>query len=205
MTDFGSAIIGAGAALTTAVISGYGLENYRRHKDRQGIASALYGEISALINITEENKIIEILSNLVVAIEKNKNFKMKSMSTPISNANPVFDKVADKIGLFPDNIPEYIARFYNGLMGYRKTFSELYMGSYDNDHDRKLMAIQAVVKIAKEGERISEILLPKLLIVANKSWVTLSWHRWIWVKAKIHTGFSYVRRKWAITGITIRK
>ncbi len=54
MADLGSAFIGAGTALATAIFSGYGLENYRRHKDRQGIASALYGEISALMNITKQ-------------------------------------------------------------------------------------------------------------------------------------------------------
>jgi len=82
--------------------------------------------------------------------------------------NPVFDKVADKIGLLSHGTPEYLARFYNGLMGYRKTFSELYMGSYDKYPDRRLAALRSVVNIAEEGERISGILLPKLLDASNK-------------------------------------
>lgn len=177
MADLGSAFIGAGVALATAIISGYGLENYRRHKDRQGIASALYGEISALMNITRENDVVAALKQLISEIEANVNFPLGSISTPIANVNPVFDKLADKIGLLSYDTPEYLARFYNGLMGYRKTFSELYMGSYDKYPDKRLAALRSIVKIAEESERISGILLPKLLDASNKRWLKSPWSR----------------------------
>ncbi len=110
-----------GAAITIAV--GFFLEDYKRHRDRQAMAMAYLGEIKAIVelskrlNLAKEAKrvadILRPLADLPAGFGTSQKFSIP---------NPVFEKAADKIGVFSGELPMWISEFYNYLTGLRLAF-----------------------------------------------------------------------------------
>ena len=159
-----------GASL--AILSSYALESYKRHRDMQGIAGAIHGEISAIVRMTKESNIVENLSIIKYNVNST-NPKLNGMSSAIPNYHPVYDKIADKIGVLPADIPEKVSMFYNYLFGFRRSASEIFTGFYDKaefSKEIKSSMLEYSLLLIKDSMKLADVILPELQKISKEKW-----------------------------------
>ena len=112
-----------GGAVTIG--AGFFLEDYKRHRDRCATAMAYLGEIKTLVDLSkrldlsgEAKRVADVLRPLPSLPPG------FGTSKPFSIPNPVFDKAADKIGVFSGDMPMWISEFYNYVVGLRLAYFE---------------------------------------------------------------------------------
>ncbi len=118
-------------AIITILFSGILLESYKRHRDLQGVAPALAGEIYSIIHITDKRQTPKNFAYLLSQLEAGKQIAWPDVTGgDRSEDDPVMNKHLDKIGLLPGNLPERITTFYTYLRGIRIDVRSLSKGIF---------------------------------------------------------------------------
>jgi hypothetical protein len=115
-----TAIIAAAVGATAAIMSGLGVEAYKRHRDRKGIASAIAGEISGIIMMTAKRRHVERFQGALERLDRNEPVVIPGILGVEPKLDPVVEKNLDKLGALGGDLPERIAHFYQFLMGIRQ-------------------------------------------------------------------------------------
>jgi hypothetical protein len=111
-----SGFIGASAGIGSGLL----LEAYRRRRDRKGVASALAGEISAILTITSMRQYEQLFAGLLSRIEAGEDVPIPLVITNDPNAlDPIIAKHIDKLGMLGGNLPERVAHFHYVLNALR--------------------------------------------------------------------------------------
>jgi hypothetical protein len=168
-----SSWIGVTAGLTSAAITlsaGFFLEDYRRHRDRQAMAMAFVGEIKTLVDLSKRLALVEKAKMVADMLRPLGTLPVDYGGPERTIGNPVFDKAADKIGIFPDDIPMLISEFYNYLVGLRIAYFGA-LASGPMSVQGRVNSLDFVVSAWPEMETLaSSNLLPKLMAVAADKW-----------------------------------
>lgn len=120
MLSLTTAFVATAFALVAKIVA----DQWNRHSDRRSIAGALAGEVSAYMKQLDPLKFANNFRKIAESDEISRRRCLRSLpKTP--SGHPVFDKVADKIGLLPAAEAEEISSFYNVITGFRVLVSGL--------------------------------------------------------------------------------
>jgi hypothetical protein len=106
------------------IFSGILLESYKRHRDLQGTASAIAGEIYSIIHMSEKRQHAAHFAMLLTRLEAGEEAEFPNITGgDPPNIDPVIEKHFDRVGLLPHNLPERIATFYTYMREFALTWS----------------------------------------------------------------------------------
>ena len=106
------------AVAAFALFGNIALHLWRRHWDRRGLASAVAGELGAYLDLIQPKQTIENFRKLASADAQDRARVLPSLLKP-PQGHPVFDKMADKIGLLHPIDTKAISEIYNVVTGFR--------------------------------------------------------------------------------------
>jgi hypothetical protein len=131
--DTGAAgLLGAAIGASAAIGGNLMLEAYKRRRDRQGVASALAGEIATILYMAERRKYVEHFTNVVLPqLEQGIDVKIPHFTPERDYRDPVIDRCLDKLPLLPGHLAERIVRFYSMLSGIRADLYRMAEGEGD--------------------------------------------------------------------------
>jgi hypothetical protein len=115
------------AAFLTAAIALVGkviFDSWGRYRDRQGVASALAGETQAYIVFLKRRMLLESLHILIAASREDRLSGLRVFGQ-LPASHPVFDRVADRIGLLSVETAFELSKLYNSVSRLRLIMSEL--------------------------------------------------------------------------------
>jgi hypothetical protein len=156
--------------IITVIFSGILLESYKRHRDLQGTASAVAGEIYSIIHMTEKRQTAAHFGVLLARLEAGEKVEFPDITGgDPPKIDPVIEKHLDRIGLLPHNLPERIATFYTYLRGIRIDLANLYKGQFS---DPKIQAgvIRADLVLWAETIQLGNTLWVDLRTISAKVW-----------------------------------
>jgi hypothetical protein len=177
-------------ALLTVLFSGILLESYKRHRDLQGTASAVAGEIYSIIHMSEKRQTAAHFAMLLTRLEAGEEVEFPDITGgDPPKIDPVIEKHLDRVGLLPHNLPERIATFYTYVRGIRIDVVNLAKGEFS---DPKIQAgvIRADLVLWAEAVQLGNSLWADLRTVAAKVW---------WLHANI-LQFKTSCRDWTVRG-----
>ena len=93
-------------AVLGVLLSGVAAESYKRHRDRQGAASAIAGEILAVLNLTEKRNYIAAFIYIAEELEAGRPTKVPDILQRPITLEPVVTAYLDRLGLFGGTVPE---------------------------------------------------------------------------------------------------
>lgn len=111
-------------AATLALLGKIGFDVWGRHRERRGIAGALAGEIGAYVDLLNPET-TPAAYRAVAALDRNQRLERLRGFPPLPTSHPVFDKVADKIGVLPYQAAYGISRVYNVITGMRLALASM--------------------------------------------------------------------------------
>ena len=173
MAGLVGALIGAIAVFGSGIL----VEGYERHRDRQGIASALAGEIAGALYMSHRRKYAEYFEKIVLPqLTLGQNVVVPKMVSVegflrLEDAFPVIGKYLDKLGLLPISLPERIVKFYQFVLGIRLDIQRLAAGEFDADLARKAGIIKEDLDLWKETVILGDQLVSDLRKVARSRFI----------------------------------
>lgn len=174
MANFLATFLGVLGALLAALISGVGLESYKRHCDKQGVASALAGEIFAIIQMSEKRNYVEYYKSVLKIIRDDKiDVKLPNIIGDTSSGlDPIFNNNIDKLGLLnaTTKLPERIAIFYSYLQGIRLDLITLAKEDFSQDLLVKAEIIEEDLKLWAETVKIGNGIWNELTLISRTPW-----------------------------------
>jgi hypothetical protein len=175
---FGGALIGA----TAVLCSGFVVETYRRHRDRQAMALAIAGEISALTNATERRRAIEVLPSALRRLDVG--------VSPLEGYSrvhpPTIERFMEKVGLLGGDFPFRIAAYGVHLREYREI-----LGRVSNDKldcAAKASAIRDACASWDEAYDLARDLMDDLLMLAREPFGIGRLRRWKSMRSELNNG-----------------
>jgi hypothetical protein len=136
MLPFTVAFLVAALALVGKIV----FDLWERHHQRGSIAAALAGEIGAYVKLLDPPNTVAAYRTIATFDHATRRRRLRSMlKTP--TGHPVFDKVADKIGLLPAAEALDISAIYNVVTGMRIFMSSLSSDEFANADDEVQVAI----------------------------------------------------------------
>ncbi len=157
-------------AVLGALLTGVFAESYRRHRDRQGIASSIRGEISAILDMTKRRNYVATFAQIVADLRAAKPSRVPDiLQRPIA-LDPIISRVAERIGILDGDLPERIVSFYSRLMGIRLDIQKLADGIWDYDLNVKAAVIDEDLGLWAETHGIGMKVCGDLTDVSNEKW-----------------------------------
>lgn len=126
----------AAFALVGKIIS----DRWERHRQLCGIATALADEIGAYMKQLDPPTTVASFRMIAAMDHETRRRRLRSMLKPPSG-HPVFDKVADRIGLLPVTAAENVSSIYNVVTGLRIAVSSLSSSEVTEADDEVQIAI----------------------------------------------------------------
>lgn len=161
---FLAALVGALAVVTSGIL----LEDYKRHRDRQGAASALAGEICSILHMTEQRQYVQAFQGFLARLEAGQQVSVFDIGVTPGKLDPVIEKYIDRLGLLDADLPERIAIFYMQLNGIRLDIANLAAGRWDRDIARKAALIREDLRLWDETASLGQAVLVGNFIRAGK-------------------------------------
>jgi hypothetical protein len=152
-----------------------------RHRERRSIAAALAGEIGAYIRHINPSTTVESYRKVAAFDHAMRRRRLNSMPQRLPDNHPVFDKVADKIGLLPVAEAEDVSSLYNVITGMRLMIAGLSSEEIANADDEVQIAyLNSIAETIKRNHQPALDLIERLKGIANQSLcpaATLLWSR----------------------------
>lgn len=162
------------AAVITVVLSGICLESYKRHRDRQGVASAISGEIYSILHMQEKRQHARFFAALLPRLDAGEQVPFPNVvGDDPPKLDPVVEKHIDRIGLLPDNVPERITTFYTYLRGIRVDLINLTKGVFPEPAVQANI-IRADLALWGDTEQLGAGLGVELRTIASEDWWPLA-------------------------------
>jgi hypothetical protein len=163
-----------------ALLSGVGLESYKRHRDRQGLASALAGEIFAILHMTSKRNHVVWFTAMAKQLEADQPVKIPDIVQRPLQLDPVIASLVDRLGLLGANLPERITTFYHYVNGVRLDIVNLVDGKFDHDLKQKANLIREDLALWDETIKLGGDIRKDLHRIAEESWWPVGlWRRMI--------------------------
>jgi hypothetical protein len=147
VVTIGGAIIAAGATVMVAYASNFVAEQYRRHLDSTGWASALAGELKSRAEAFPMLK--ALFADLLKRVEKKETLPLYAFPMP---TDPVFDSDPGKVGLLGAQFAGEVAFAYDNLRAFRGAFFVVIEHHAEMDPDQLTFRLQRLLTLIKENE-----------------------------------------------------
>ena len=142
-----AAIIAAGGAVVVAYASNFVAEQYRRHLDSTGWASAIAGELKSHAEAFPLLK--QLFTDLLQCVEENKPLPLYPIPMPI---DPVFDSAPAKVGLLGAQFAGEVAFAYENLRAFRGAFFVVVEHHKEMDAEQLTRRLQRLLKLIEDNE-----------------------------------------------------
>jgi hypothetical protein len=165
------------AAVITVIFSGIVLESYKRHRDLQGVASAVAGEIYSVLHIVEKRGTPAHFARLLAELEAGRDVEWTDVTggDPAQD-DPVIKAHLERLGSLPDNTPERIATFYTYLRGIRIDVQNLAKGVF-KEKSAQAAIIRADLGLWADASQLGKDLWADLRKTATSQWWLFRfWH-----------------------------
>jgi predicted DNA-binding ribbon-helix-helix protein len=157
-------------ALISVFFSGILLESYKRHRDRQGVASALAGEIFSIIHMAQRREHAKHFAFILATLESGEKVSWPDITGgDPSQDDPVVKSQMDRLGFLPDNIPERIVTFYTYMRGIRIDIANLSKGAF-REPRIEAEIIRADLIVWDDAVRLGNDLWRDLRNIATQPW-----------------------------------
>jgi hypothetical protein len=179
------------AAVITVVLSGIVLMSFKRHLDRQGVASAIGGEIYSILHMEEKRQTAHYFASLLPRLHAGEHLTYPDLTGGASDPQklpPIFEKNIDKVGLLPENLPERVVTFHTYLRGIQVDTWNLVKGTFP-EPAAQANVIQADLALWGDAQQLGASIGVELRRLATTKW----WPAAIWDRAKV-TGLATLRR-----------
>jgi len=163
-----AALIGSLIGAFAGIGGGLLLEAYRRRRDRQGTASALAGEIASILFMAERRKYVEYFETILPSLDGGVDILIGKFAPDADHPEPVADRLIDKLGLLPRNLPERVVRFYSMVAGIRRDLER--MANREVSVSGKATMIREDLAIWTEAVSLGNELVTELQREANGWW-----------------------------------
>jgi hypothetical protein len=181
------------AAIITVFFGGIMLESYKRHRDLQGVASALAGEIFSIIYISRTRQNAKNFAFLLANLRAGQTIDWPDITGGDPNQeDPVVKANLDRIGLLPRNIPQKIATFYAYMRGIRIDIMNLSRGAFKSP-EAQANIVSADLTIWEEASRLGDDLCQELRDVALTPWPPIAVLKLVWRWLKFGANLLVVR------------
>src|SRR5260221_3910021 len=105
-----AAILGA---IGGAILSGILLEAYKRHRDRQGAASAIAGEIFAILQMSARRNYVPWFQGILRQLDSGIDVAIPDILRRPIELDPVISSYMDRLGPLGSDLPERIITCYH--------------------------------------------------------------------------------------------
>jgi hypothetical protein len=164
-------------ALTTAfftaalaLIGNIVLSFWRLDQDRRGVAAALAGEIGAYMRLLDPPTFAVDLRQMAASDRARRQRVLRSLPAT-QLGHPVFDKVADKIGLLPVAAAEDVSDIYNTIIGTLAIMSHLSTNAFiDADDEIQGIQLRGLADRIERETRDARDLLERLTLISRRGW-----------------------------------
>ncbi|MFL6207949.1 MAG: hypothetical protein ACJ74W_03825 [Pyrinomonadaceae bacterium] len=109
----------------------YLIQRSQRKADRQNLASAFYGEVSALLAIIEKRGYLESIEHDLEHMARTGQISLTHFKVSRSYFN-VYEQNVGKIGLLPAPLPEKIVSFYTFVFAALEDFQDIGEGKFQH-------------------------------------------------------------------------
>lgn len=169
----GGAFLGASAAIG----GGLALELYRRHCDRRGVASALAGEVAAILHIATVRDYGPLFEGYLKRLETGIDVRVPPLLAKPLDLDPIWERHIAQVGLLGGMLPAEVVRFYTCLQGIRLDLARLAAGEFDGDPPRKAALIREDLALWTQIPALAEPLIARLTAIANEPLACVRWLR----------------------------
>ncbi|MGB8275699.1 MAG: hypothetical protein WCF16_10580 [Alphaproteobacteria bacterium] len=165
-------VIGALAVVSAGLL----VEDYKRHRDRQGTASALAGEIQSILHMTEKRNYVLWFTRIATELESGLDVTVPDIGAQPGKLDPIVDRHIDRLGLLSGDVPERLAIFYSALNGIRLDLFKMASGKLDTGEEpqqvrgRKAVLIREDLSLWDETEPLGKALVTDLRKIAGELW-----------------------------------
>lgn len=168
-----AAIFGAFIGGSVAIGSNLVLESYKRHRDCQGTASALAGEIAALLELAKIRNYVNWLSGLADRFDKGEDVPFPAiLADERRGLDPVVRAHLDRFGHLPDDLPERVVLFHSYLLGIKTDLLRLTAGEFKGRPKAAAGILREDLELwAKTAVPLGHQLVSDLRAVVHKRWL----------------------------------
>ena len=166
---FVGTLIGAILVFITGIL----LESYRRFNECQGVASAIAGEVFAIMQIAKKRRHEERFSDILSVLKSGNDVPIQNIiGSNDTKLDPVIDKYIDRIGLlYPKSgLPKKIVTFYTYLNGIRIDILRLFKGEFKTPQEKEFV-IEEDLELWRDTVKLGEDILHELDAIAEKTWI----------------------------------
>lgn len=147
VVTIGAAAIAAGSAVVVAYASNFVAEQYRRHLDSTGWASAIAGELKSHAEAFPLLK--QLFADLLQCVEEKQPLPLYPIPIPI---DPVFDSAPAKVGLLGAQFAGEVAFAYESLRAFRGAFFVVVEHHQEMDSEQLTRRLQRLLRLIEDNE-----------------------------------------------------
>lgn len=158
-------LIGGLLTFLGGLLGSHLIQRSQRKSERKNLASAFYGEISALLSIIEKRGYIQALKNNLKHIEETGEVSFSYFKVT-QNYFRVYEQNIGKIGLLNAPLPEKIVTFYTFVFATLEDFEDMAKPEFDTTEVPYVKELlEELVGISNTavvlGEEIKQLIKPK--------------------------------------------
>ena len=179
MADAWSAVGGAFIGAFAGIGAGIVLEAFKRYRDRVGTASALVGEISAILDIANTREYVQYSDWLLEKLRQAPGHKVAMLFGDPKLVDPILEKHLDKLGLLGGDLPERVAIFYSRVRAIRFDWARLSSHEFDDKLERRVDLVKFNGTLWKKTAVDGKVLCADLKkLAARRHWLSTGyWFR----------------------------
>lgn len=153
---------------TIALLGKMGFDSWARYRNRQGIAASLAGEIEMYLSFIARPDVAATLRLICDAGPEQRQNALRGFGR-LPDSHPVFDKVADQVGLLSIELAYDISRLYNVVTGVRLLMSDLSTERVIGLQDAQQVAlVRQIIGVIEEYSPIGRTVALRLKQIAHQ-------------------------------------
>jgi hypothetical protein len=166
-----TAILAFLGAVLGALLTGVATESYKRQRERHGVASAIDGEIRAILEMTRRRKYVEYYAACAKDLRAGNPVAITDTLRRPLTLDPIMASVTDRIGVLGEDLPGQVVTFYTRIMGIRLDLLNLADGKWDGNLDSKRSVIEEDLALWSETAVDAEKLCATLRAIVAEKWL----------------------------------
>jgi hypothetical protein len=156
-------------AAALAVLGNILFSLWRDYRERRSIAAALAGEIGAYMQLLDPPKAAEHYRKLAAIDYPTRCQRLRAFPKSVEG-HPVFDKVAEKIGLLPATEALDVSMIYNIVTGMRTVLGNLSTTEFaDGDDAMQIATLSYIADTLDQRHQPTQDLIRRLRRIAEES------------------------------------
>jgi hypothetical protein len=162
-----AAVIAGIVALLVAIISNFGAESFKRHRDASALAGGLAGELAAYLPAFP---LIRSRWGLLRmhAMETKQRLVLPQFPIP---SNPVYDSCVARLGSLGPKLAEDVAFVYSNILAFRQMMA--FVAAEETSVEQQIGGIFAALESLERANERAPTLVAELRQLARSEWLSI--------------------------------